>query len=90
MNHLMIEKDDDLKSFFDELKDCYDKEGVNFSFDWSEIKKYSTNPTAFVYYIAYNLSKNVLHGPLPDHLHSRMIFEKNRWTKEYFKHVNPE
>jgi hypothetical protein len=84
----------ELKMFFEELKDCYVKEKQSFNWEWEQIAK----PTAvianppyksiescreFVYYIAYNLGKNILHGPLPSHLHSRMILENSKWGKKY-------
>jgi hypothetical protein len=91
---LMLERNpmDDLKSFFNELKEQYCREKQNFPWTWDEVKdttdlcKYDHRPKLekdFVYYIAYNLGKNILHGPLPSHLHSRMIFDKNMWSERY-------
>jgi hypothetical protein len=82
----MVESQD-LESFFKELKECYSKEGAAFVWDWEEITSVSKDARMFVYFIAYNLAHNVLHGPLPDYLHSRMVFENNRWTKEYFSYL---
>lgn len=88
----MLERNpmEDLESFFNELKDQYSKEKQNFPWNWEEIRdatKLGNNHTKtgrdFVYYIAYNLGKNILHGPLPSHLHSRMIFDKNMWSEKY-------
>ncbi len=84
----MAEQDEDLKSFFEELRDCYKEEKRDFVWEWEDVAKSSKDVGSFVCFIAYNLSRDVLHGPLPDYLHSRMVFEKNRWTKEYFNYLN--
>lgn len=76
------------KAFFDELRECYLREGAEFNWTWEEISK--TRPTStdeFVYYIAFHLGKDILHGPLPDNLHSRMIFTKNKWAEKYIKYL---
>jgi len=85
LSMLEIHSMSDLESFFNELKDQYSKEKQNFPWSWDDIGKEPDKSTTkdFVYYIAYNLGKNILHGPLPSHLHSRMIFDKNMWTKRY-------
>jgi len=76
----------ELRAFFEELRDCYLNEKHEFIWEWERIET-STQPEDstknFVYYIAFNLSKNILHGPLPSHLHSRMVLEKNIWGKKY-------
>jgi hypothetical protein len=90
---------EDLEYFFNELKEHYSKEKQNFPWTWESVLGFGGKSTelakalgscgatrTFVYYIAYNLSKNILHGPLPSHLHSRMILEnKNTWSEKYVK-----
>jgi hypothetical protein len=77
----------ELRAFFDELKDCYLNEKHDFIWEWEQVCSSSDSKREsakdFVYYIAFNLSKNILHGPLPSHLHSRMILESNKWGKKY-------
>lgn len=87
MISLMAEQEEDLKSFFEELKDLYKEEKRDFVWEWEQIAN-SKDAGLFLCFIAYNLSRDVLHGPLPDHLHSRMVFDKNRWIKEYFSYIN--
>lgn len=85
----------DLQIFFKELKDFYSKNNQEFIWTWEQIEekhsvwnsKNNNVVRDFIYYIAYNLSKNVLHGPLPAHLHSRMMFESNNWTKKYIQYL---
>jgi hypothetical protein len=77
---------EDLQSFFNELKEHYFKEKQNFPWTWEGVDSDNATTRNFVYYIAYNLSKNILHGPLPSHLHSRMIFDnRNMWSERYVK-----
>lgn len=82
----------DLEVFFRELKQQYVKERQEFVWDWGLLKEISESKNAMskqemlsemVYFIAYNLAKNVMHGPLPSHLHSRMIFDKGDWSRRY-------
>lgn len=86
---------EDLESFFNELKEQYSKEKQNFPWSWENVctaksaygvlDSDDSTTRNFVYYIAYNLGKNILHGPLPSHLHSRMILNKNMWSEMYVK-----
>ena len=85
---------ENLEYFFNELKEHYSKEKQNFPWTWESVLGFGDkslncrvgDTRAFVHYIAYNLSKNILHGPLPSHLHSRMILEeKNMWSENYVK-----
>jgi hypothetical protein len=73
----------ELRAFFEELRDCYLNEKHDFVWDWDQVSSKEESTKDFVYYIAFNLSKNILHGPLPAHLHSRMILDKNAWGKKY-------
>jgi hypothetical protein len=96
LNTLTRSPMDDLESFFNELKDHYSKERQNFPWSWEDINKSCNSDSKpqtshdFVYYIAYNLGKNILHGPLPSHLHSRMIFDKNMWSERYVRFLEGE
>ena len=68
------------KLFFEELKKIYENENHLFPWDWENIKKNKN----FNLFIAYNLSKNILHGPLPKTIHSRMTLDSdNIWSKRY-------
>jgi hypothetical protein len=80
--------DNDLKSFFEELKDCYSKQGQNFNWDWNSLVKdlNSNSPKILLHYIAFNLSKNIIHGPLPSHLHARMVLDNTNWSKQYVEY----
>lgn len=85
---LMLESNpmEDLQSFFKELEEQYSKEKQNFPWTWGGVDSDNATTRTFVYYIAYNLSKNILHGPLPSHLHVRMILDnKNMWSEKYVK-----
>lgn len=79
------------KDFFEELKRCYLREKCDFSWDWDYLNNKGEVDEVFVdevlFYLAFNLSKNILHGPLPDHLHNRMAFNTNEWSKAYFEYL---
>jgi len=88
----------DFKKFYEELKDCYIKQNQRFNWDWETIEKLSKNSHLisqksenvmkdFLYYIAFNLSKNILHGPLPNHIHTRMVLDQNNWCKKYVEYL---
>jgi hypothetical protein len=77
----------DFKEFFEELKDCYIKEKQDFNWNWNLVSDDLKGVEDFVYYIAFNLSKNILHGPLPNHIHTRMVLEKNNWSKKYIEYL---
>lgn len=89
---------DEFKKFYDELKDCYKEQNQRFNWDWNTIEKLSSNSHLisqkpdnvmkdFLYYIAFNLSKNILHGPLPNHIHTRMVLDKSNWCKKYIEYL---
>lgn len=87
------------KVFFEELRDSYLKQKHDFVWSWNDILEISQSPNKintppevavkdFVHYIAYNLSHNILHGPLPHHLHNRMILDSNNtWSKRYVEYL---
>lgn len=75
------------QKFFEELKDCYVKEKQEFNWNWDLVVDNKNKTMDFLYYIAFNLSKNILHGPLPDHIHTRMVLEKNNWSKKYIEYL---
>lgn len=81
------------KVFFEELRDSYLSEKHDFVWNWADILETSQIPKDvavkdFVHYIAYNLSHNILHGPLPRHLHNRMILDSNNiWSKRYVQYL---
>lgn len=74
----------ELESFFNELRDCYSREKQGFPWSWKDMGDRDSTRD-FVYYIAFNLGKNILHGPLPNNLHSRMILDKNMWSERYVR-----
>lgn len=82
----------DLQDFFTDLERCYAKEKQDFVWDWEGIEEASKSQNLpkgtdmlsdYVCFIAYNLAKNILHGQLPDGLHSRMMFQKSDWARKY-------
>jgi hypothetical protein len=77
------------KIFFEELKKLYEKENQNFPWNWEEIQSKDENVSRdFIFFIAYNLSKNILHGPLPNKIHTRMMLEtENKWSKKYSEYM---
>lgn len=78
----------DLQTFFEELKNCYLKEKQNFNFDWKFVSSQGEQfEKEFLHYIAYNFSKNVIHGPLPSHLHSRMVLDNTKYSKKYVEYL---
>lgn len=81
------ESESEFHSFFDELKEFYQKEKYDFVWEWEKINHSGDATRDFVYYIAYNLGKNVIHGQLPSHLHARMIFNKNKWSQKYIDYL---
>lgn len=82
------EEENDLMKFFEELKEVYVREKQDFVWDWDVISKSKNSSNKdFLHWVAFNLSKNVLHGPLPDHIHARMIFETDKWTKRYVDYL---
>jgi hypothetical protein len=80
---------EDLEQFFKDLKSCYSKEGREIQWDWDIIVvKDKNDMESMLFYMAFNLSKSSLHGPLPDHLHNRMMLSENEWSKAYFKYLD--
>lgn len=74
----------DLEIFFEELKKQHVKERQDFVWDWAGMRNLpSATQSEFVHFIAFNFAKNILHGPLPDNLHSRMILAGGEWPKKY-------
>lgn len=78
----------ELQTFFNELRECYKSQRSEFYWTWEEISNKNEDVEDFVYYIAFHLSKDILHGPLPDDLHSRMVFTKNKWAAKYIKYLS--
>mgnify|MGYP003349642189 CR=1 FL=1 len=79
----MIAEEDTLE-FFRDVKDCYAKESQEFTWEFDDIRRLGDD---ILFYLSFNLSKNILHGPLPSNLHARMIFNKNPWSKRYFDYL---
>lgn len=77
---------EDRKEFFDELERCYAKEGKGMQWTWESLKE-KEDMDAILFYSAFSLSKNMLHGPLPDHLHNRMMLSENEWCRAYFRYL---
>lgn len=74
---------DTSKTFFDDLKKHYSSANREMSWDWSDLAS-KPDRELILFYLAFNLSKNVIHGPLPQHLHNRMALETNQFSKAYF------
>jgi len=73
----------DIESFFMELKSQYAKERSPFLWEWP-ISADPKDAEEMVRFMAFNLAKNVMHRPLPGHLHSRMILKPGEeWGKKY-------
>lgn len=73
----------DLESFFMDLKDQYAKERSPFLWEWP-VSTNRLDAEEMVRFLAFNLAKNVMHGPLPGHLHSRMILKPGEeWGRKY-------
>jgi len=80
---------EDCKAFFEDLKKYYDRENRDMSWKWEDLSLISDS-RLILSYLAFNLSKNVLHGPLPEHLHNRMALDANQFSKAYFEYLgNP-
>ena len=70
---------EDSKVFFEDVKSCYERESHNISWQWEDLES-NENGEFILFYLAFNLSKNVIHGPLPDYLHNKMVLEV--WVDE--------
>ena len=71
------------EAFFRDLKKQYEKERSPFIWEWP-ITSSAEDAEEMVRFIAFNLAKNIMHGPLPGHLHSRIILHPGReWGKKY-------
>lgn len=77
--------EEDTLQFFRDVKDCYAKESQEFTWEFDDIRRLGDD---ILFYLSFNLSKNILHGPLPDRLHNRMILSSNEWTKTYVKYLH--
>lgn len=99
LKYIKAPMENEFKEFYDELKNCYLKENQKFNWDWTAIEKLSNNSEIisqkpdnvmkdFLHYIAFNLSKNILHGPLPNHIHARMVLDSDtQWGKRYVEYL---
>jgi hypothetical protein len=76
---------EDLTLFFEELKDIYIKEAQEFNLKAEQLEV--SGGEEFLSYMAFNLSKNILHGPLPDSLHNRMILSSSKWSRLYVEYL---
>lgn len=76
---------EDRRDFFDELERCYAKEGRGLPWTWESLEGKDMDPILF--YLAFSLSKNMLHGPLPDQLHNRMVLSDNEWCRAYLRYL---
>lgn len=75
-----------LESFFMDLKKVYVKERRDFVWDWDAVRRLPGGESNdFVQFVAFNLAKDVLHGQLPDPIHSRMVLEGGEWAKRYME-----
>lgn len=77
---------EDSKAFFEEIKGCYERENRDLVWKWEDIAD-KKDGESILFYLAFNLSKNVMHGPLPPPLHNRMALEGNRFSKDYFNYL---
>lgn len=84
----------ELEEFFGELQRQYKLEKQEFVWDWEGVSRTAESRnlppnvdmlTDYVCFIAFNLAKNVMHGQLPDPLHTRMIFNKSEWVNKYIE-----
>jgi hypothetical protein len=76
---------EDLTRFFEELRDIYVKESQEFNWDARDVE--ISGGEELLSYMAFNLSKNILHGPLPDSLHNRMILSSSNWSRLYVEYL---
>lgn len=77
---------DDRKEFFEDVAACYRRENQDISWSWEDISSNKMSEE-IVFYLAFNLSKNIIHGPLPDRLHNRMILEQNGFSRAYCSYL---
>jgi hypothetical protein len=74
--------------FFEELARVYSSENRHPNWEWEDIES-NSHLDEILSYMAYNLSKSVLHGPLPDALHNRMVLgNTNEWNRAYLEYLN--
>lgn len=79
---------EDRRDFFDELKKCYLKEGKDMWCSWESLnEKGDEDMDAILFYMAFSLGRDVLHGPLPDRLHNRMVLSDNGWCRAYIRYL---
>lgn len=75
------------KALFEDIKSYYEKESRDISWRWEDLA--SNNACeSILFYLAFNLSKNVIHGPLPQQLHNRMALDTNQFSKAYFDYLD--
>lgn len=77
---------EDRRDFFEELKKCYAREGGEMQWTWESLKE-KEGMDSILFYMAFSLGKNMLHGPLPDHLHNRMVLSDNEWCRAYLRYL---
>jgi hypothetical protein len=77
---------EDSKVFFEDIKNYYEKESRDISWCWEDLSTMA-DARSILFYLAFNLSKNVMHGPLPQHLHNRMALESHQFSKAYFDYL---
>lgn len=77
---------EDRRSLFEELKRCYLKEGREMQWTWESLEG-KEDIDYLLFYMAFSLGKNVLHGPLPDSLHNRMMLSDNVWCRAYVEYL---
>lgn len=83
----MSSQHEERRVFFEDLREIYARENRDFHWEWEQVNS-SPELERVLSYLAYNLSKSVLHGPLPDHLHNRMVLASgNEWSRAYFEYL---
>ena len=77
----------DDRLFFEDLKRMYSSENRDIHWGWEELES-NSNLDGILSYLAYTLSKSIIHGPLPDSLHNRMVLGSgNEWRKAYSEYM---
>lgn len=76
----------DERLFFEDLKRLYLSEKRDIQWNWEELES-SSNLDNVLSYLAYSFSKSVIHGPLPDNIHNRMVLGSGKWRKAYSEYL---